>query len=231
MRGWDLIAPIYLRMGRPRDAARAYETAIRNGGATSERWASLGEARMMAEEGMVTATARAAFEEAVRLQPGHPKASYGLAVARQQDGDVPGAIRDIEMLIAAAPADAAYLPLLRQSLAVLQGKPEAEALQPAPQQAAPQPVPPGGEAVANLPPEQRQAAIRSMVEGLAARLESQGGSAEEWARLIRARVVLDDRKGAEAAYHAALLRLAGDVPAVEKLKELGKQLALPEAKP
>jgi cytochrome c-type biogenesis protein CcmH len=218
LRGWDLIAPIYLRLGRPLDAARALESAIRNGGASAERWASLGEARMMAEEGMVTARARSAFEEALKLEPGYAKAVYGLAIARQQDGDVAGAIRDIEGLISKAVPDAAYLPLLRDALAALQGKPA---------DAAPS-VPPGGEALANLPPEQRDAAIRSMVEGLAARLQSQGGTLEEWMRLIRARLVLSDKSAAETAYHAAITHLGNDAASLDKLKALGRELGLKE---
>jgi cytochrome c-type biogenesis protein CcmH len=218
LRGWDLIAPIYLRLGRPLDAARAFESAIRHGGASAERWASLGEARMMAEEGVVTARARAAFEEALKLEPGYAKAVYGLAIARQQDGDVAGAIRDIEGLIAKAAPDAAYLPLLRQSLDALLGKPP---------EAAPA-VPQGGEALANLPPEQRDAAIRGMVDGLAVRLESQGGTLEEWTRLIRARFVLSDKPAAEAAYHAAIARLGKEPASLDKLRTLGRELGLKE---
>jgi cytochrome c-type biogenesis protein CcmH len=221
LRGWDLIAPIYLRLGRPLDAARAFESAIRNGGASPERWASLGEARMRAEEGVVTARARAAFEEALKLEPGYAKAVYGLAIARQQDGDVAGAIREIEGLIAKAAPDAAYLPLLRQSLDALQGKPP---------EAAPG-VPQGGEALANLPPEQREAAIRSMVDGLAARLESQGGTLDEWMRLIRARLVLSDKPAAEASLHAAIARLGKEPASLEKLKALGRELGLKEPGP
>ena len=41
--------------------------------------------------------------------------------------------------------------------------------------------------------------IREMVEGLAARLAQSGGSAEEWARLIRAYSVLQDLDKAKAA--------------------------------
>lgn len=42
----------------------------------------------------------------------------------------------------------------------------------------------------NMTPEDRQAMINSMVEGLAARIYENGGTPEEWARLIRSRKVL-----------------------------------------
>lgn len=212
LRGWDLVAPLYLRMGRPVDAARAYQAAITHGGASAERWAALGEARMVAASGMVTADARAAFEEALKLEPSLPKARYGLAMAKQQDGNEAGAVSDLEGLIAAAPSDAAYLPLLRQSLATLKGVPE------------------GGQAIASLPAGERNAAILSMVEGLAERLASSRGSLEEWQRLIRARMVLGDRAAAQTAVATARGRLAPDAAALASIGQLALELGL-EDKP
>jgi len=46
--------------------------------------------------------------------------------------------------------------------------------------------------------EDQQAQIRGMVEGLAARLASDGGSADEWARLVRALIVLGETDRARA---------------------------------
>jgi cytochrome c-type biogenesis protein CcmH len=53
--------------------------------------------------------------------------------------------------------------------------------------------------VAGLPPGARSDAIRSMVAGLAARLKQQGGSVEEWGRLIRSYAVLGEVDKARAA--------------------------------
>jgi cytochrome c-type biogenesis protein CcmH len=47
-------------------------------------------------------------------------------------------------------------------------------------------------------------AIAGMVSGLATRLDTQGGTIEEWTQLVRAYVVLKDLAKAQAAYDAAL---------------------------
>ena len=89
-KGWSLIAPIYLRQGRYDDAANAFASALRYGKPDPEQFAGLGEARTLSAEGVVTATAREAFAEAVKLDPKNPRARYYLALAQEQDGDVQG---------------------------------------------------------------------------------------------------------------------------------------------
>ena len=212
VRGWDLVAPIYLRLGRPLDAARAYQAAINNGAANAERWAALGGARMVAAGGMITVEARLAFDEALKLEPRLPKALYGLAMGKQQDGDVTGAMSDLESLISEAPADAPYVALLRQSLATMRG------------------VPQGGGEIANLSADDRNAAIGAMVDGLAERLKSGGGTIDDWQRLIRARMVLGDKVAAEAALATARTRLGVDAAAMEALGSLAREFKL-ENKP
>jgi cytochrome c-type biogenesis protein CcmH len=55
-----------------------------------------------------------------------------------------------------------------------------------------------------MPPRERDAAIRSMVDGLAHRLESSPRDVEGWIRLMRSRVVLGEREVAETAFRKAL---------------------------
>ena len=43
-RGWEVIAPVYLRLGRFEDAVKARRNALRLKGETAEREAELGEA-------------------------------------------------------------------------------------------------------------------------------------------------------------------------------------------
>jgi cytochrome c-type biogenesis protein CcmH/NrfG len=54
------------------------------------------------------------------------------------------------------------------------------------------------------PPHQSNAAIRSMVDGLADRLESSPRDVEGWTRLMRSRVVLGEREVAASAFRKAL---------------------------
>ena len=67
-RGWDVLAPVYLRLGRPGDAVTAYRNAIMINGASAERESGLGEAIVAAADGMVSSEAQAAFERALALE-------------------------------------------------------------------------------------------------------------------------------------------------------------------
>src|SRR5581483_4367713 len=53
-RGWEVLAPVYLRRGRYEESAMAWRNAIRLLGETAERQANLGESIMSSVDGMVT---------------------------------------------------------------------------------------------------------------------------------------------------------------------------------
>lgn len=68
--------------------------------------------------------------------------------------------------------------------------------------------------------------IRGMVEGLAQRLAESGGSAEEWARLVRAYSVLQDTEKAKAALADARKAFAKDAPTLAEFDALARELGL-----
>lgn len=206
-RGWDVVAPVYLRTGRFEDAAKAFDAANRLLGETAPRLASLGEALMSAKEGIVPAEARAAFERALQLEPGSPKPTFYLAQAAEQDGDAAKARGFYADMIAHAPPDAPWVAVVRERLAALPGGTEAQA-------------------VASLGPDDRQSAIRGMVEGLAARLEANGGTADEWSRLVRSYAVLGESGKARAALDKAREALAGDAAQRRALDDATRELQL-----
>ncbi|MFC5507201.1 MULTISPECIES: c-type cytochrome biogenesis protein CcmI [Hyphomicrobiales] len=210
-KGWSVVAPVYLRQGRYEDAATAFAQAIRHGEASPEAHAGLGEARTLSAGGVVTAAARASFTDALRLDPKNPRARFFLAIGQEQDGNATGAAEALRTLLAEAPADAPWAQAVRQRLARL----EAEKA--------------GG--VAALAPAEQQAAIRGMVEGLAARLQTGGGSLSDWTRLIRSQVVLGDKAAARQSLVLARARLAQEAAAPAALDALAEELALKEAAP
>src|SRR5271170_6207231 len=63
--GWEVIAPVYMRLGRFDDAVQARKKALALNGNSATRQADLGEAETAAANGLVTAEAKAAFERAV----------------------------------------------------------------------------------------------------------------------------------------------------------------------
>ena len=251
-RGSELIAPIYLKTGRFDAAARALRNAIRVLGPTPTREAALGQALVMEADGVVTGEARHVFDAALKGDPAMPQARFFEGLAALQDGDK-GTARSIwTALVDEAPPEAPYTGILRQRLAALDGMilPEpAMAAQPgalpqpgmgppagpglqggaAPLGAAPTPMgamPAGAAAVAALPPEQRQLAIRGMVDGLAARLAQNGQDPEGWLRLVRAYKVLGETDKAQQALADARRSMGGDAQQRARLDQLARELGL-----
>jgi cytochrome c-type biogenesis protein CcmH len=83
-----------------------------------------------------------------------------------------------------------------------------------------------GSSIARLPPDERNAAIRAMVDALSDRLEKGEGTVEEWQRLIRARMVLGDKEAAERALSTARVRLGTQPASMAALLELARELNL-----
>lgn len=68
-----------------------------------------------------------------------------------------------------------------------------------------------------MPPHESDAAIRSMVDGLADRLDRSPRDADGWTSLMRSRVVLGEREVAAAAFHRALEIFKDDQTASGKI--------------
>ncbi len=70
-----------------------------------------------------------------------------------------------------------------------------------------------------MTPEQRMDMIRGMVARLSDRLASEGGTPQEWARLIGAYGVLDDQAQAIAIWDNAREVFAGNEEALDIVRE------------
>ena len=79
---------------------------------------------------------------------------------------------------------------------------------------------------AAVPPIEHHAAIRSMVDGLADRLESSPRDVEGWTRLMRSRVVLGEREVAATAFRKALEVFMDDSAASGKITAAAIELGL-----
>ncbi|NNM72635.1 c-type cytochrome biogenesis protein CcmI [Enterovirga aerilata] len=204
-RGWDVIAPVYLGAGRYEDAARAYAAARRLQGESVDRLTGHGEALVGAAGGVVSAEAAAIFAEARRLDPTSAKARFYAALSAEQDGDAAQAMVEYRRMIAEAPAQAPWVPIVQARLGRLETR-EAKPV------AGPQPASPE---------------ILAMVEGLDSRLARHGGTEPEWARLVRSFVVLGRPDEARDRLAKAKSALAADAQAVASLDRLGQDLGLP----
>jgi len=180
LQGWTVIAPAYMQMGRFADAANAIRKVIALDGPTADRETDLGEALMMAANGQSTGEPLKLFESAAARDPAHVRSRYYIAGEAMQRGDFATAKADWEALIALGKGDEPWLPNARAGLeaavAALSGD------------------------VTLLPD---TTAVAAMVDGLAERLKSKGGTIEEWTRLVRSRLVQGQTEQAQQAYDAA----------------------------
>ena len=174
--------------------ARARATAQPN---DADAQSALGEALTLEADGTVTPAAIEAFNKAVALQPNDARSLYYLGLHDVQAGDSKAALTRWQELEARSPPDAPFLPMLRAEMARV----AREAGLPA--SAMPQPSREQQDAMAALTPEQRQQAIRGMVEGLAARMKENPQDRGGWLRLANAWKVLGENASAIDAYARA----------------------------
>ena len=122
-RGWEVLAPVYMQLGRYSDSVRAWRNALALLGESAEREANLGEALMAEANGVVTVEAKAAFVRAVTLDNTIVSARYYLGRAAEQDGKREEAAKIWRDLIAEAPAGAHWVDDVRAALAHVEASP------------------------------------------------------------------------------------------------------------
>jgi cytochrome c-type biogenesis protein CcmH len=218
-RAYEIVAPVYLRMGRFDDAVHAREQALKLLGDTAERRVRYAEALSYASDGVVTPQAQEQFDRALALDPKNMEARYFQGLGAAQHDDVARAKQIWTELIAELPTNSKIRAAVAEKLAMLdapvEGAPSAEA-----------PPPSAAAAVAAQPPDEQQKTIHAMVDRLAQRIATQGGGVEEWMRLIRAYKVLNEQDRALTALADARKALASDAAAQEKLTLLAQELGL-----
>lgn len=217
--GWEVVAPVYMRLGRFDEAARAYANAVRLLGSSADREANHGEALVAAGDGMVTSAARAAFDRALARQPRHPKSRFFVALAAEQDGDTQTAIAGLRDLLADSPADAPWRPSVEQRLAALGGKIP-------PVAAAPGPSKDDIAAADAMSSDDRAEMIAGMVARLADRLAEDGRDLDGWLRLAQAYVVLGEPDKARGAIASARQNYPDDGDATARIDEAARSLGL-----
>ncbi len=155
----------------------------------------------------MTGPAVDALRRALKARPDDVGTLYYLGLHEAQSGDSRAAIARWRELEAKSPPDAPWLGMLRAEIARVAKAAGIEVpprrANPQPQSTMPTPSREQQEAMAQLPPEQRQQAIRTMVEGLAARLADAPQDRAGWLRLANAWKVLGENANAADAYGRA----------------------------
>jgi cytochrome c-type biogenesis protein CcmH len=213
-RGWGVLAPVLARLGRFDDAVRAFRNSITYNGESAERRADLGEVLVAAAGGVVTTEAKAEFERALVLNADEVKASYFLGLAAEQDGHSIEAASIWRAMLAKAPANAPWRPLVQSALVRVGGSPAPT-------------IPDDAVAAAkDMSQTDRSAMIRGMVDRLATRLKQNGDDVDGWLRLVRAYMVMGEADKAKGASAEAREAVASDPERLKQLNEGLKNLGL-----
>jgi cytochrome c-type biogenesis protein CcmH len=119
---WLTMSEALERDGNTEDAVGILQNAVRRYPRSPELWIGLGNALVDHARG-ITPPAELAYKRAAALAPGHPAAPffYGLALARS--GDTQGALVLWRRILAKAPADASWRPLVAGGVDALGGEP------------------------------------------------------------------------------------------------------------
>lgn len=182
LRGWTVIAPAYMQLGRYADAVNALRKVNELGTPTADTLTDLAEAMMMEAGGSVEGEPLELLRRAYAMDAGHVRSLYYIAGEETRVGDYDAAIRDWNALLKLSQGGEPWVVTAQNGLAY------AEA---------------GGNTEAAISAEPDQAQIDAMVDGLAARLASEGGTIGEWTQLVRSRLVQGRVDDAQAAYDAA----------------------------
>ncbi|WP_176073168.1 c-type cytochrome biogenesis protein CcmI [Brucella intermedia] len=203
VRGWDVLAPIYLRLGRAADAVNAYRSSIRIAGESFPRVLGLGEALATASGGTVTAEAEGFFRKAADLEPNDVRPQFYLAQGEMQDGRMDLAANRLQAFLDKAPADAPWRGQIEQAIARLR---DPAAVQQQPKG----PTADDVDAASSMSPEDRQAMIEGMVQRLDESLRQNSGDVEGWKRLVRSYMILNRRDAALDALNRGMTALEGE---------------------
>ncbi len=231
--GWNVLAPVYFRVGRLDDAELAFRNAIRLLGADPERLNGLGETLVTRSDGIVTEDAAKAFEAARKMQPNNPRADYYLALGLEQGGRRAEALKAFQEIAAASPADAPWMDLIKRHIATnSEGVPLANAPATTPSATPANPAAPGNPTAGDIAAAQdmsegdRSQMIRGMVESLDQKLKDDPNNFEGWMRLVRSYAMLKDKARAEAALKDGLKAFPADGAEGQQLVAMARELGL-----
>jgi cytochrome c-type biogenesis protein CcmH len=217
-RGYEVLAPVYLRFGRFADAVNARRKLLALKGENAERQSDLGEALAATANGIVTAEAKTAFDRALAIDPKELKARFFIGLAAEQDGDRTKAATIWRGMLEGAPSDAPWLPMVREALGRVTVTPHIAA--------SPGPSAEDVAAAGSMNEKDRGEMIRGMVARLAERLKENGSDIEGWQRLLRAYMVLGERNKAQDAAGDAKKAFSNDPDKLRRIEDMIKSLGI-----
>jgi cytochrome c-type biogenesis protein CcmH len=232
--GWRMLGWSYFNTQRYQQSIEAYAKAVALEPTKLEYLSALAEAQVQSAQGLVTPEALASFKKVLSGNPKDPRSRFYEALQLEQAGDKAASLDKWLALLADAPDGEGWLVDVRAHIADLGkalGRDVSQQLKAPPQEsvaAAPQISQEDVSAIQSMPAADQQEMIRSMVDRLAAKLEASPRDAEGWVRLMRSRMVLQQKDEARAALSKALTIFADDAPTQAQLKSSAAELGISE---
>ena len=209
LEGFLRLADAEAGLGNYGAAAQAFARVIelKGAAATAVDHRDHGELLILAAGGYVSPEAEHALAEALRRDAQEPGARYYSGLMFAQTGRPDRAFRLWRALLEeSAPGDPWVPPIENQieRVAAAAGIPFT--------------LTPKEDPAEGMSAEERNEMIMGMVSGLAERLAEEGGTAEEWARMVRAYGVLGETEKARGAWEDAQKAFAGDADSLAQIR-------------
>ena len=220
LRGHELLEGFLSSIQDWSGAARAQARVVELKGdtATAQDHLTLAEHLIFAVNGYVSPEAENALREVLNREPRNSVGRYFSGLAALQGGRPDITYGLWTALLGEGPADAPWIAAIEDQIrdvALAAGRPVPERTRPGPSQD-------DIDAAGAMSAEARDEMIRGMVAGLSDRLATEGGPAEDWARLIRSLGVLGERAEANAVLQEALGVFAASPADLDILREAGR---------
>ncbi len=199
--------------------AQAKVIALTGAAATADDYATLADLYVLATGGYVSPEAEKAAGEALKRDPKNGTARFYVGLMWAQTGRPDLAFGFWRALLEEGPEDAPWIAPIRDQIGMLAAAAGVTYTPPAPSGTLKGPGAGDVAAAADMTDEDRAGMIRGMVAQLSERLLSEGGSVEEWSRLISSLGVLGEKDRAREAWDKAQAAFAGQEAALEALRQ------------
>lgn len=218
LRGNQMLADNLAQLGKYAEARVAQDNVMRilADEATAADYAAHAEIMIVAANWYVSPAAEEALVKAFDIDPSNPLARYYAGILMIQRQDYALAYSLWNGLLQEGPADAPWIAVIEsqiEAVATEAGITPSTLAGPSADQV---------NAAGDMTAEERNDMVSGMVAQLSERLANEGGSAEEWARLIRAYGVLGETAKASEVWNEAQVVFADNPDAITTLLEAAR---------
>ncbi len=223
VKGWELLAKTNFSLGCYIESAETYAALIDLDKPTGERLASLGEAIVLTNDGVVTDWALAAFNEALVMDATSPMARYYVGLRRIQQGETRQALEIWLDLLEESTKDAPYFAMLDEQIQLGLSQLAADVNTPLDQDK----KSPGSDRLTTDPlSEHERVSQNNEIDKLIAHLNNEPTNFEGWQRLVQSYAVLGQKESARAALREAVMLFMTDPQKMQRLMDISQELEL-----